>query len=414
MKVVRFFLILLLLSPAIDSLIAEENWDAWRGPHRDGSITGLEWQDNLKSLTPKWQFTAGKTYSSPIITSDRVFDFCSIDENAVGVRALARQDGKVIWETSWQSSGEVPFFARRNGAWVRSTPAWDGETLYAGDMQEVLVALDGESGEERWRIDFPATYNTPRPDFGFSSSPLIDGEFLYIQAVNSILKLEKKSGKVIWRALDKEANMADMSSRGAFSSPVITEIAGKRQLLVLTRSSMNGIDPQDGSVLWSQALPSFRGCHILTPIVYKNSIFTSPLRERSYLLEIQQENEQFSVNQRWTNKASGYMSSPIIVGDYVYLHLGNKRLECIDLRTGETRWRTSETYGDYVSMIWQDDKMLMLSHDGRLSLLRLNPEKFELLDTFQATQSETWAYLGISNQQLYVRSLDGLTVFDWQ
>ena len=115
----------------------------------------------------------------------------------MGVRALSRDTGALLWRTTWTGSGSVPFFARANGDWVRSTPAWDGSTLFVGDMSEVLVALDGETGVELWRVDFPDRYGTPVPDFGFASSPLVAGSFVFIQAANSLVKLDKHTGHTV-------------------------------------------------------------------------------------------------------------------------------------------------------------------------------------------------------------------------
>ena len=96
---------------------------------------------------------------------------------------MARPAGQRL---SGAGGGRRPGFCRRDrrqkdrgcarvvtGDWVRSTPAWDGETLYVGDMAEVVVALDGATGSELWRVDFPRRYETPVPDFGFASSPLV-------------------------------------------------------------------------------------------------------------------------------------------------------------------------------------------------------------------------------------------------
>ncbi len=132
------------------------------------------------------------------------------------------------------------------GDWVRSTPAWDGETLYVGDMAEVVVALDGATGSELWRVDFPRRYETPVPDFGFASSPLVVGDFLYVQAANSLVKLDKRTGQAVWRSLVIEEGMA---SNGAFSSPVLAVLAGREQLVALNRESLYGLDPENGQVL---------------------------------------------------------------------------------------------------------------------------------------------------------------------
>ena len=128
-----------------------------------------------------------------------VFVVETTDKSNAAVRALRRSDGTEVWTTRWAASGKVPFFAAANGDWVRSTPAWDGRTLYVGDMEEKIMALDGSSGEVRWTLDFSERFGTKVPDFGFASSPLIDADALYVQAANSIVKVDRATGKTIWR-----------------------------------------------------------------------------------------------------------------------------------------------------------------------------------------------------------------------
>ncbi len=59
-------------------------------------------------------------------------------------------------------------------------------------------------------------------------------------------------------------------------------------------------------------------------------VFTSSYGGKSLLLEFEP-NAGWKVNARWENKREGYMSSPIIIGDYIYLHLRNKRFTCLEL-----------------------------------------------------------------------------------
>ena len=67
------------------------------------------------------------------------------------------------------------------------------------------------------------------------------------------------------------------------------------------------------------------------------------------------------------------MSTPVVINGHVYMHLGNQRVDCIDLESGESRWR-SESFGRYWTMTYRGDKILALDETGRLYLLRANPE----------------------------------------
>ena len=153
----------------------------WRGPARTGHTTGANWPANFQNLEVSWRAPLAKGYPGPIVAEDRVFVAETANGDTEVVKALDRKTGKELWQVSWKGKISVPFFAKKSGDWIRSTPAFDGSTLYVGSMEEVLVALDGKTGRELWRVDFPNRFHQPKPEFGFASSPLLDGEFLYVQ-----------------------------------------------------------------------------------------------------------------------------------------------------------------------------------------------------------------------------------------
>lgn len=391
------------------TLMAPSEWNQWRGPQRDGTVGGEDWPNDLSGLEKLWRIDLGKGYSGPLVVGDQVYVTESVDRNTEAVRALARDSGEQRWTVSWPGNGKVPFFAARNGDWIRATPLHDGEAVYVGGMEEVLVKLDAASGEEIWRVDFPDRFGTKIPDFGFVSSPLLDGESLFVQAANSIVKLDKRTGQTLWRQLDSSA---DIYSSGAFSSPVLAQLAGRRQLLVQTREVLYGLDTDTGDVLWEQPVPSFRGMNILTPVVQGDHILTSTHRHGTYYYSISESGERFESSEIWKNKVQGYMSSPVIVDGHAYLHLGNGRVACLDLESGTESW-ISKPFGKYWSLAVQKDKMLALDAEGELLLVRANPEALQVLDTRQISDQPTWGHLAISGDQIFVRELEAVSAYRW-
>ena len=261
------------------------NWPQWRGPNRDGFVPkNSPWPATINgnSLTQSWQAKLGKGYPGPVLSDQLVFTIESVEGNEV-VHALNRMTGEVAWKFEWEGQMKVPFFAAKNGSWVRSTPAFDGENLYVCGMRDVLHSLNAKTGEINWKVDFVERYKTPLPAFGMVCSPLIDGKYLYIQAGSGFVKLNKKTGQSIWRSLVDKGGMFG----SAFSSPVIEKINGKKQLVVQTRTDMTGVDPESGKKLWSQPIKAFRGMNILTPSVFNNQIFTSSYGGKSLLFDIQ-------------------------------------------------------------------------------------------------------------------------------
>ena len=120
-----------------------------------------------------------------------------------------------------------------------------------------------------------------------------------------------------------------------------------------------------------------------------------------------------AINEAWTNKARGYMSSPVVINGHVYLHLQNQRFTCIDLATGETRW-TSKPYGKYWSLVANGENILALDERGELLLIRANSKEFELVDSRKISDDETWAHLAVCGEEIFVRELNAMVAYRWQ
>ena len=163
-------------------------WNQWRGPKRDGLYLGNSFPNNLakESLQLSWKANLGPSYSGPIVSDQLVFTTETKNKESEVVHAYDRKTGKEIWAAEWKGAMSVPFFAGSNGSWIRATPAFDGECLYVAGIKDVLVCLNAMDGKEKWRIDFVEQFKTPVPSFGFVSSPLIDGDAIYVQAGASV------------------------------------------------------------------------------------------------------------------------------------------------------------------------------------------------------------------------------------
>jgi outer membrane protein assembly factor BamB len=382
-------------------------WQNWRGPNRDGLLSGAVWPDSLdeKTLKSLWVHPLGDSYSGPVLTPKSVFTTES-KSGKERVLSFARSNGQLEWEYDWDGAHSVPFFAARNGSWIRSTPATDGKRLFVGGIRDVLVAIDCESGAELWRVDFAKTSGKV-PDFGMVCSPLVDGGDLYIQAGKGVHKMNAADGSILWSSL---GDNGDMMSSGAFSSPIIQTLNGKRQLVVQTRTKLAGLDLATGSALWTYEVTAFRGMNILTPTIWDNAVFTSSYGGRSLLLNVP---NNATTKVRWENKLEGYMSSPIVIDRFIYMHLKNKRFACMDLETGKELWVT-KPFGEYWSMVSNGKRILALDQSGKLRLIAHNPAEFELLSEQRVTENEAWAHVAVSGNQIAIRSQKTIELFDWK
>lgn len=408
-SLVWFALVLLVSGTGRTFADDSSDWPQWRGPTRDGVAPGAAWPASLNESTLKqaWRVELGPSYSGPIVVGDRVFTTETRDEATEVASAYDRRTGEKLWEADWAGAMTVPFFAAANGSWIRATPAADEDTLYVAGIKDVMVALDTATGAERWRLDFPSAVDSEAPKFGCASSPVLDGEALYAQMGGGFTKIDKRTGAVLWRKVFDQPGM----SNGAFSSPYLTTENGRRLAIVQGRRELRGIDAESGDELWSQPIEAFRGMNILTPTVYEGKLFTSAHTGRSQLWQPDAATPG-RLEPLWSNKSQAYMSSPVVVGDHLYMHLRNQRIQCLDLTTGEEAWRT-KPFGKYQSLAVLGNRILALDSAGELILFRATPEAFEVLDRRTISEDETWAHVAVCGGQVLVRELNALAVYDW-
>ncbi len=394
------------------------DWTQWRGGSRDSKIAG-EWPETLSTTNLKkvWSKPFGPSYSGPIIAKGLVFVTETKDKKSEIVTALDVNTGEKKWSVDWSGSMKVPFFAAKNGSWIRATPATDGERLYIGGIKGLFVCLDVQSGKQIWKVDLNERYGTSPEQFGHVCSPLIPDDAMdnsiYIQCSAGFIKMNRLTGKEIWRTLNGSGSIM---SGGAFSSPIVATLEGQKQLVVQTRQELAGVDMASGKVLWKQAVPAFRGMNILTPTVVDNKVFTSSYNNKSFGYVISKDGNSFVSSQEWSSPSKAYMSSPVVIDGHAYLHLQNKQIACFDIEGGTTKWvsKNRKRFGDYWSMIGCGDKILALDSKGVLYLMKANPEKFEMLGEVKLDTNDSWAHVGISGDRIFVRGLDSLTAYDWK
>lgn len=391
---------------------AEAEWPQWRGPHRDGTVRSSgPWPAKLDepTLSRRWNVPLGPGYSGPLVASNHVYVTEAKDQAYEAVIALDRETGRELWRHQWEGYMKVPFFAKANGDWIRSTPALADGRLYVGGMRDVLVCLDAASGNELWRFDFPKQTRKPLPEFGFVSSPLVVADAVYVQAGAGFAKLGRLSGSLLWQTLDDGGGMWG----SAFSSPILATLAGTEQLVVQTRDKLAGVQPSDGKVLWEQPIKSFRGMNILTPTTLGDRLITASYGGQTEGWTLTRDDDTWRVRPDWNLKLEGYMSSPVIRNGHAFLHTRSQHLVCIDTTTGTQRWQSQGKFGKYLSLVLHDDRILALDERGILFLFEANPDRFVQLAERRVAESDTWAHLAIEQTHLVIRDLRGVSLWSW-
>ncbi len=326
------------------------DWPAWRGPTGQGQ-TGdknlpLTWggaqKENVLWKTPLPGADArsqDQNQSSPIVCREGVFvtaSFWPKDADPKGypehhVVCYSIKDGKQLWDTTVPPG---PWLLRDlRGGYTAPTPACDGERVYVLFGSAVLAALDLE-GKLLWRKNIvPHDY-----DVAIGNSPLVhDGLVLLMceqmkgKKASRLLAFDGKTGDVKWEQKRPDADWTH-------STPLLTSVKGKPQLLVAGAEALQGLDPATGKVLWSCRSPAGnRVGDTVTPVLANEIVYIDSGRGGpGFAVNPSGAGDVSKSNVKWklAQVPEGF-SSPVVVGDHLYRLLSSGVLKCWKLETGD-------------------------------------------------------------------------------
>jgi outer membrane protein assembly factor BamB len=212
-------------------------------------------------------------------------------------------------------------------------------TLFSDGESDYAVALALADGREAWRTKLDPS--PPGSDRGPGSTPLVEGRELIVQAggrdnETSLVGLDPATGATLWSL--KGAH------RTTYSSPVVAEVGGVRQLVVHTtlpgpppRSGLLGLKLDDRSVLWSTALE--KGVSFETPLVTPDGRVVLLTWSDVQTVTVTRNEGRFEATPSWqSGDLVSYVSPPVLVGNHLY-GFGGDFLACVDPKTGRTLWK---------------------------------------------------------------------------
>jgi outer membrane protein assembly factor BamB len=354
---------------AIAALPAEEgnnaaDWPCWRGAAGDGAskLTGIitDWSKGLKKVWTKKDLGGDKEteacWSAPAIAGDRLVVPARLGDTDI-IYCFEASTGKPVWKQTYPARGTVDW-----GAGPRATPYIDGDRVYTYGALGHLACWEMKDGKSVWIRNAVAQEAGAVPKWGLSSSPLVDGNKLYVQVGGAAgtVAYDKTSGKPLWTS---------KTGAAGYASPVLTTLAGKSQLLVTDAETVLALDPETGKTIWQFARKSNHGMNCATPIVHGDTVLLAS-NIGTQLLKVGPNGAESIWNIETLERGRGPChADPVISGNEVYEYTGfpnqDKTLRCLSLKDGKELWTS-----DQVGAGW------LLPIDGYLTRMSHQPDKF--------------------------------------
>ena len=379
---------------------AAGDWPQWRGPNRDGisSETGLLTSWPAGGPRVVWKTTGlGEGYSSFSVVKGRLYTQGQRGDQEY-VYAFDIKTGTKLWEVP---TGRPYREQRGNGP--RGTPTIDGDRLYAMAADGKLVCLEVATGEVLWSQNVVQKYGASVIHWGMSESPLVDGNRLIVMPGGpgaSVVSLNKLNGELQWKT---------GSDSAGYSSAIVADVEGVRQILALSGQSAIGILEQNGELLWRYTKVSNGTANIATPIYYDGHVFVSSnYGTGCALLKLGPR----TMSEVYFNRdMMNHYSTSVLVDGTLYGY-SNNILTAMDFKTGKVLWRNRSVGKG--SAIYADKHLYVLGEDGLLGLVEASPSAYKEVSRFEIRKGDypTWTPLVISDAKMYLRDQDNLTCFD--
>jgi outer membrane protein assembly factor BamB len=388
-----------------------DDWPQWRGRNRDAvcTETGLlkQWPANGPRLV--WKANGlGEGYSGVSVVAGRIFTMGDLGGSSC-VLALNAADGKVIWTTKVGQAGGGGGYPG-----PRCTPTFDSGLVYAMNQYGDIVCVKADTGAEVWRARMGSFGGRMMSEWGYSESPLVDGDRLVCTPGGpngAVLALDKKTGQPVWQS-------KELTDSASYASLVPATIGGVKQYIVFTDKNVAGIAAANGKVLW-RAPREGRVAVIPTPI-YKNGIVyvTSGYGVGCNAFRITGSGTSFRAEPIYANTAMvDHHGGVVLVGDYVYGHSDSRGWVCMKLATGEVAWAERREAPHKGSILYADGRLYLRAEDGAgtIALVEATPSGYKEISRFDQpdrSSKNSWPHPVIANGKLYLRDQDVLLCYD--
>ena len=389
-----------LLCALIGSGLRADNWPQFRGPQGQGvaraSKLPLKWDARTNV---RWKTALpGAGHASPVVWGERIF-LTAYDKAArrLLLLCLDKTSGKIRWRRAVPAA-QVEAVHEANTP-ASSTPVTDGEHIYVWFNSAGLFCFDfaGKLVWEKRLKMLPI-------EWGSASSPILHGDLLLLNcdsdAEDFLLAVDKYTGRTVWQTPRTEVERA-------WATPFMWN----GQIIVSGAGSLRAYEPQTGKEVWRVAgLPRWLGP---TPVAGNGLLYVAAngRAPENFLLALRPGGSgdvtQSHIAWRYDHEINA-VPSPVVVGEHLFTVRNGGIVACLNALTGALLWQERlAARGDYyASPVVADGKLYVLSEEGVTSVLAAAPT-FQLLSA-NPLDERCLASPAIADGCIFIRSDDSL------
>ena len=382
-----------------------QDWPQWRGPDRDGAVQSFAeptaWPD---ALTQRFEIEVGLGHSTPILVADRIYLYTRQDEDEV-MMALDAESGDLIWRTTHPTPFVVTPAAAGHGKGPKSTPTYADGRLFTLGMSGIVTAFDAATGRQLWQ----RPGDSVQPLFHTAMSPVVDVDVMVLHVGGhndgALTAFDVASGAVRWQ-WDGDGP--------AYGSPMVADFEGVRQVVVFTQENFVGVSLETGDLLWRRPFVTRSTTTSQTPIIYKDSVIQAGRGNGIARFRVLREGDAWTTDDLWrTDDVSLHMANGVVIGEVLYglSHLNSGQYFGLDLETGQVLWTSDPRQARNAAIVRAGETIFSLEEDAELVILSSSRSAFTVRARYEVANSATWAQPTVSGNRIFVKDINHLTLW---
>jgi len=392
----------LLAVMSISAAASAADWPQFMGPNGDGTSAEKGLLRAWPAGGPKvlWTVKLGRGYGAAAARDGKVYVLDRVDQKQDVLRCLDLNNGQEQWTFAYDAPGAID----HDGS--RSTPSITAKHAFIIGPFGQIHCVDLATHQSVWKKHLLNDFAGRRPNWAVAQSPLVYKNLLIVAPQSKsvgMVALEQDTGKEVW----KSGPIGTM----AYGSPMLVNIAGVDQFVIVNVEGAASVSAADGQVLWK--FP--HRCMIPVPNVTSlgdGKLFvTGGYRAGSAIIQIARDGEKWSVRQLANvPQIGGHCHPGLLFQNHIFVLCNtNERadgLVCFDM-SGNLVWQTKRA--PYLckggSLLTGDGLIyLMDGEKGELYIIEPSAAGFKPLGKTRLLEGrEIWAPLALADGKLLVR-----------
>ena len=390
--------------------ITTDDWAEYCGPGRNRIISEplctLDWQNQPPQEL--WRHPIGDAWSSCVIV-----DSLLLTQEQRGEQECVVCYHAATGDELWRHEDPARYQTALGAVGPRATPTVTPDAVFTLGATGILNALHPRTGQSIWQTNICTDAGSQMAEWGMSGSPLLFADLVIVDAGSP-----SGRGVAAYRQQDGELVWSSGTHPAGYTSPRLETLQGETVLLVFHGDGLEAFQPEDGTSLWFYPWTNQPRINVAQPICVDDKIFISSgydsgcvLLDPSQLRPLQDGSEIMTPVEVWKRNRSLKLkfNEAVFHEGFVY-GLDDGIMACVRLSDGKRMWKGGRYKFGHV-LLWQD-KLLVQAENGDVAVVETDSDKFREITRFTALNDRTWNVPVVNRGRLYVRNASELACFE--